>query len=156
MVYKDKLKYVRTKHGLSAKIYAKQRHKSRERGHQPPAYSNAELKNWLFKQELFHELYAKWVEADYETDLIPSVDRIENSIGYTFDNIQLMIWEENRKKQYGEGIEQYTKQGDFIAAYNSTTEAARILKVSRTAITSCLIGYTKTSAGFKWKYKKTI
>ena len=51
-------------------------------------------------------------------------------------------------------IVQYTKQGDYIAEYNSIAEATRINKFSdRTNIIANLKGRTKSAYGFVWKYK---
>jgi hypothetical protein len=87
-----------SKIGLIAKIYYQQRANSKGRGHAAPAYSKKELENWLMSQDKFHKLHQKWRETGYKKALIPSVDRISDHHGYTFDNIQLMTWGENFAK----------------------------------------------------------
>lgn len=50
---------------------------------------------------------------------------------------------------------QYSKDGKFIKKYSSVTAAAQqIGKKSRTNLSDCLNGKTKTAYGFIWKYEK--
>ena len=69
---------------------------------------------------------------------VPSVDRIDDNIGYTISNIQLMTWGENDKKAHDDmrdgkliggnknkPVLQFTKDGKFIAEYISQNEASR-------------------------------
>lgn len=44
-------------------------------------------------------LYKQWQESNYEYFLTPSVDRVDNSKGYTLDNIQFITTIENIKKK---------------------------------------------------------
>lgn len=50
---------------------------------------------------------------------------------------------------------QYDKEGNFIAEYAATTEAAEILNISAKTISKCALGNLKTYKGFIWKYKET-
>ena len=98
---KDCIKeYFRTKHWLITKIYSTQMAKSRKRWHKAPMYTHLELEQWILKQSNFEELYKNWEESNYKKDLVPSCDRKDNYKSYTFDNIQLMTWEENRNNLY--------------------------------------------------------
>ncbi len=90
--------YRKTKIGLANNIYDKQRRNSKHRNHKMPTYTKQELKDWLFAQKLFHELYNNWVESGYEKMLVPSVDRIDDYESYTMDNISIATWDENNKK----------------------------------------------------------
>lgn len=54
---------------------------------------------------------------------------------------------DNRKQ-----INQYSKSGELIATYNSAKDAASAMGVSRTSISNCASGWSKTAAGFIWKY----
>ena len=49
-------------------------------------------------------------------------------------------------------IKQYDINGNFIAQYNSISEASRSTKVSITGICNCLAGRSKTSGNYIWKY----
>lgn len=91
--------YNKTKEGLITKIFRDQRKSSKKRGHRMPCYTIKELKKWVFSQEKFHILYEKWVKSGYKKNKIPSLDRKNNLIGYSFDNIQIVTWEYNHIKQ---------------------------------------------------------
>ena len=94
--------YHRSKKGLVAGIYSAQKQSSVRRKHNPPTYSKNELKEWLYSQELFHTLYDNWKRLDYQKDYVPSVDRLDDYVGYTMSNIQLMTWKENNEKGWAD------------------------------------------------------
>lgn len=103
----------RTKKGLVTALYGQQRGNSKARGHAMPTYSKAELRHWLFSQELFHLLYDNWKRLNFQSDYRPSVDRKDESIGYTIGNIQLMTWKENRVKGHKDHNDQYANPKDI-------------------------------------------
>ena len=162
----------RTKTGLITKIYSAQRSTSKRRGYPKPCYTNLELREWLMAQPLYHELYKKWVESGYDTNLVPSVDRKNDCQGYSFENIQLMTWEENNKKSYKTAfmkkingsysriskrpkvpVVQKSKDNKVVNYYKSITEAAKAVGVHHGNISKCCRGKTKSSGGFNWEYR---
>jgi len=159
--------FFRTKDGLIAKIYSSQRGNSKQRKHNPPTYTKQELKEWLFNQDLFHELFDKWVDSGYLKDLIPSVDRKKDDIEYTMDNIQLLTWVENEQKHNNDirsaeskhgnkpqkAVIQYDKQKNEIARFVSTMEAYRKTGVNQGDISSCCLSKLKSAGGFIWEYQ---
>ena len=94
---KDKA-YKRTIDGLISRIYYSQKGSSKRREHNPPTYSKEQLHVWMTSQVNFNNLYINWVASGYKKDLVPSVDRLDDYKGYSFDNIQLMTWRENLDK----------------------------------------------------------
>ena len=88
----------KTKSGVISMIYSNQKIHSDRRGHEYPLYTIDELREWLLDQPLFHELYEKWVESNYNKELKPSCDRKDDSMGYSLDRLQLMTWEKNNSK----------------------------------------------------------
>jgi hypothetical protein len=80
-------------------IYKAQQRHNRLRGHGPMPYSKEELSLWLYDNG-FKNLYDKWVKSDYKKDEKPSVDRVNDHKGYSFDNISLGTWFDNRMHQY--------------------------------------------------------
>ena len=51
-------------------------------------------------------------------------------------------------------ILQYTKEGEFIKEWTSTSEASRVLGICRSTITCCCQGVRcKSAGGFVWRYK---
>lgn len=51
-------------------------------------------------------------------------------------------------------IIQYSKDGEFIAEYNSVMEASRQIGCDNSSISKCCNGKRKTAGGFIWKYKE--
>ena len=177
--YKDGLQYVcrkceklrrtayhRTKKGLVNRIYSSQKGNSKQRGHRPPEYTKQELKEWLFSQTLFHELFLEWKQSGYLKRLTPSVDRKHDYIHYCMKNVQLMSWGENNAKghadhksgkiQYDQKpVLQYTKDGELVAEYRSRSEASRQTEVNPGNISLCCTGNRKSAGGFIWKYART-
>lgn len=49
-------------------------------------------------------------------------------------------------------VQQFTKEGEFVRDYESASEAARAMGVSKYSISNCCRGKQKTSAGYIWKY----
>ena len=88
----------RKKDNFANSIYVVQIYSSKKRGHTPPEYTLQELEEWLYGQDLFKKLYIEWEESGHNTLLLPSVDRLDDDIGYSFENIRLTTWEENRYK----------------------------------------------------------
>jgi len=159
--YKNK----KTKQGVITDIYGKQKANSRERGHPQPSYSNKQLSEWLLKDWLFNLLYNNWANCGYKEKLKPSVDRLDDKKHYTLDNIQIMTWEENRKKacfhkrigllgtsSKRKPVAMYTKEKKFIKSFMSTIEASRQTGVQRKSISMVCRGKFKFAGGFVWKY----
>lgn len=153
----------RTKNGLASKLYREQRYRSKQRGHKDPEYTKEEFKNWLFTQENFNELYLKWVLSGYVKGLKPSVDRLDDYKGYSFDNIQLVTWYENNQKGYRDRIEginnkksnavvQRDLKGNIIKRYYSIAQAARDTNINFRNIHKVAKLQRKTAGGFVWEY----
>lgn len=153
----------RTTDGLIRKTYLTQKASEKRRGRTGPEYSYEEFKVWFKEQGNFLELYTKWLESGFKKDLRPSVDRKKDSVGYTFDNIELMTWNENSKKAYKDRIDgnsnsnniaiiQITKEGIEIKEFHSAAKAGRKLKTNSSHIVACCKNKRKTAAGYKWRY----
>lgn len=91
--------YYRCKDGMLLSIYDRQKRSSNGRSHDQPTYTLNELKKWFWVQDSANEMYDNWENSGYDHDLKPSVDRKDNHIGYTLDNIQIMTWKENKLKR---------------------------------------------------------
>ena len=158
-------KYYKSKKELVTRIYGNQKSSSKRRGHILPTYSKVELKEWLYSQELFHRLYDNWKRLDFQRDYAPSVDRKDDYIGYTIDNIQLMIWKENNEKydkdkingtnnKHNKSVDKFNIDGTFICNYHSIMEAERVTKVNNSDIGKVCRGLKKSAGGLMWKYNK--
>lgn len=123
-------------HLLCKKIYLTQVTNSVNRGHVLPAYTLPELEAWMIAQANFGTLYQAWVSAGYPKDLAPSIDRINDSLPYQLDNLQLMSWADNRAKGAKSKQEctllvthrpviAYRKDGTVYKEYQSMAQAMR-------------------------------
>lgn len=162
------VRYSRTKKGVINTIYRSQKSSSRHRGMPLPTYSIDWLSKWLIEQLLFHELYDRWVNSNYNKYCKPSVDRLDDSLSYTADNIQLMTWEENKNKYDSDRINgidkkqnkkifQYSKDYTYINSFHSFHSLAKAnidTNISKSGISLCCSGKAKTAGGFIWKYAK--
>ncbi len=111
----------------------------------------------------FKKLYDNWVHSNWDIWLRPSVDRLDNAKGYSFDNIRLVTWLDNWDKDIFKNIKkayesnrkkviQMDKDGNIIGRFNSTREV-RKLGFDPTGIARCCRGGVNTSYGYKWKYQ---
>ena len=152
-----------SKRRLVRRIHGDQLSSSRKRHHAKPTYSLDEIYNWCMSQHVFHDLYDLWVLSGLEKDMRPSLDRKDDSIGYSFSNIRICTWYENRMKQAhrvksGDSrtckiVEQYSLDGIFIKSFVSGRAAGRITGVPRSSISHCCIGNCSNAGGFIWRYK---
>ena len=161
--YERKKIYFRTKKGLVVNIARTQVKNSKVRGMDRPTYSRVELQDWLYSQTLFHELYDKWKASGYEKNLRPSVNRLNDYLGYSMSNIEIMTWEENRQKyikdvttgvnnKVNRSVSQYTKEGELVDTYHSARFAERELGYGGDSIGKVCRGVRDSLEGFIWKY----
>ena len=168
--YKTKsLSYSKTKNGVISKIYNHQKEKSKRRNHPLPSYTFEELKKWCFNQEIFNKLYDEWVISNYDTNLKPSIDRLDDYKPYSFDNIQITTWQQNNKKanedrkngnnnKGSKAVVQFDLNNNEINRFHSSKEAERITNIPHTHILNCCMNKPKynTAGGFIWRYADDI
>ena len=92
----NKFKYYRTENGLLIHKFSKMKSKSLERGHTLPEFTFEEFVKWCYEND-FLSLFTEWKDNNYIESLSPSIDRINPSIGYVFENMRLITWEGNEK-----------------------------------------------------------
>lgn len=157
--------YWRTPEGRLSQIYAHQQVISRERGHPSPQYTRNELYDWAFQNQ-YEQLYLQWKSANYPKNLTPSIDRLNDLLGYSLQNIQLVTWDENNQKMYDQRktcqrvtqqnkkIEQLSLDGGHIAFFDSISHAARSTGITRTNINGMCKNKpnVKSVGGFIWRY----
>lgn len=151
--------YTKTIKGLCKKIYHHQLRNCKTRGHALPTYTSLDLED-LFKEEKSLLVYKEWVSSGYNSELIPSVDRLDNSKSYTLDNIEIVSWKVNKERAYEairnktlhnptllngghKEVSCFTKEGVLIATYQSVSEAARVHKCQHQQISrACSTSFT--------------
>lgn len=159
----ERVKTRRTKAGLIARIYDSQKTSSKRRNHNPPTYTQEWLKNFIMSDKSFNKIYQNWVISGYKRNLIPSIDRKDDYIGYTEDNIKLVVFEDNRNRYYkdvknginnkqNKAIIQLTKDGTPLNTFFSVSEAKRITGVDTGDICKVAKYKKNTAGGFIWRY----
>lgn len=163
-----KKKYRTTFQGVVSRIYESQITNSKARGHHSPLYTKDELNSWLLNDWLFGLLYDNWCNCGYLKDMKPSIDRLDDSKGYSFDNIQVMTCKENIDKSRldmrngklisskpQKAVVQFTKDGIFIKEFVSAYEASRQTSINQGNICQCCLNknHHESAGGFKWKFK---
>lgn len=147
--------------GVFRVIYKTQKRHQKLRGHGDMPYTKDELISWC-KSNGFDDLYSKWTDSGNDTKLKPSVDRIDDFKGYSFDNIRLGTWQENREHQASDitkGIGTSGKRckplakmdgdGNLLCTYVSYKSAQRDVGYS---IEYQIKNNTTCRNGFYWKY----
>lgn len=158
-INKKTSEYKKTKEGAITSMYANQKYNSKARGYEPPMYTKEELKAWLMSQDLFHELYDRWVDSGYLRDMKPSVDRIDDYETYRFGNIQLMTWKENRDKgiqcdKKYKPVLQFSMDGLQLACFRSMKYAVFFTDASTNGLIRCCKGRGVRSGSYKWAYAR--
>lgn len=154
--------YYRTPRGFLLAKYNSQvlaSQKTRNKPWQSPNYSKEEfVKKWIDNPK-FIELFNQWKNNNYKTLLSPSFDRINNSLGYTFNNIQLVTWGQNIKNYIKDvkyfsatGVIMYDKNNNEINRFNSMIEAEKKTGIRWKSIQRCCHGGRKSTHGFKFAF----
>ena len=146
-----------TKKGLLYGIYTGQKSSSKKRGHLPPSYTLGALIQWCISQKHYSTLFNVWENSNYLHELVPSINRLDETKGYSLDNIELLTWGEHRKKANGVGkkrVIQTTLKDVFVKEFESCSDAARQLNIRNGANIISLIarGKKENYKGFKFCY----
>ncbi|AZU99644.1 putative HNH homing endonuclease [Vibrio virus vB_VspP_SBP1] len=147
------------------KVYGQQRSSSKTRNHLMPDYTKEELGQWITDNyaNIFIDMFAAWVASGYEKNLVPSLDRLDDSLPYSLDNLQLLTWGANENK-YRTNRERNKRNRTVVATslidgtvaeYPSSALAAEALSLSQTSISRAARGERKSYAGWHWKFKNT-
>lgn len=156
--------YRRTKKGLLGKIHSAQRQSSKRRGHTPPEYTLNQFRERYINDETFNKLFNEWVESGYEKMLSPSFDRLYDSKGYSFDNLNAwMAWKDNdskaRLKSKNGGFKNFNLNpviGTYIEtgeefSFISKGEAERKTGVFKQSISKNIKGLSSHAGGYIWR-----
>lgn len=160
--------WYKTVRGQVNRILSSQRYGSKKRGHPRPLYSVHELNEWLMEHG-FMDLYSAWVASDYDMLMTPSTDRLDDSKGYSFDNLRLVTWRENKERAYedrknnilvtsqNKKVNQLTKDGVYIRSFDSIESAACAVSGDATNILKVCQKRPShlTSKRFRWEFAQT-
>ena len=155
--------YRRSYKGKLIGLYKTQKCNSKRRGHLLPSYSFEEFQLWAEKMG-YAKLHLAWEASGYQRRMAPSTDRINDSLPYSFENMQLTTWGFNDDKAHEDfksgtlfnkhtPVKQISKAGELIQIFPSQLAAQRA-----TGIPQGNIGMVarksgrKTAGGFKWEF----
>jgi hypothetical protein len=152
-------------HELITRLFHTQIKNSKKRDHCMPSYTQSELSDWLYRKSNFKDLFASWVESNYCQAKKPSIDRLDITKGYSFENIRVVTWGENNKKGNWErrlaikpdqhkSVIQIDKNMKIVNEYVSTADASRRTNICQSSISAVCIGKRNTAGGYIWNFKK--
>ncbi len=156
-------KYDSSMKGVIRVMYHTQKRHQALRGHGEMPYSKEELSGWLMING-FADFYQEWVDSGLSTEKKPSIDRVDDFKGYSFDNIRLVTWQENREHQHsdirsGKGtgglrckaVIKMDSNFLFLQEFHSYSSAARHIGYS---LEYQIKNSKMCRQGFYWKYKE--
>ena len=123
----DQFAHDSSEKGVIRVLYKTQKRNSKVRGHEPPAYTKQEFKEWLYANG-FKELYDAWVASGYDKWMNTSCDRIDDYKGYSLDNICLTTWKANKDKQTEDILLHRSTSGERCKTTQRTDASGKVLK----------------------------
>jgi len=168
--------YLRTIEGFFADVFNSQTSNSKERGHPLQDFTKRELITYAMEHLHFIGYWYNYVDSDYDPNLRPSFDRLDNDKPYTLGNIQILAWGEHCKKSGEEKMDGRDlrickavvgthKETRKVVNFHSLGDAEKQTGVNRSNISNCCkkkrkrdgkgYYYTSQSAGgYIWKFKE--
>lgn len=149
--------------GVFRVIYKTQKRNQKLRCHGDMPYTKRQLVQWMMDNG-FDDLFSAWVKSGHKKALKPSIDRIDDLKGYSFENIRLGTWQDNRDHQASDmrnGLGTSGKRCKPVVKMDHEMKVLCEYPSFNAAKRDC--GYhmeyaikngTKCKLGFYWKYKQ--
>ena len=159
-MYEATKAYRKTPKGVLTVLYSKMKERNAAKGFGALPFTLAELHERYLKAPAFLELFSAWENGGCKMNDKPSFDRLNPTLGYSLENIELKTWGENRKKAdwektfiYTTPVVMYDRNGAKIREFGSTKEAVLATGITQSLITGCCQGKYKTAKGYIFKYR---
>lgn len=138
-----------------SQLYVSMNKRNKKRGHGKILFKAKEFRAWLFNQSEYKGMFEAWDRGGRNIDNVPTVDRLNDSKGYVFDNMQLLTFRQNIMKpsiihRKTNPVIQLTLSGEFVKEWDSVNSARRGFAYS---VVHVLSGRDGSCKGFKWRYK---
>ena len=157
--------YMQTLKQYITQVYGSVRYRAKRRGDKYPKFTKLELLGWMLNNGL-DIMWNQYIKSNFNKNLKPSIDRINDYKGYSFDNMQLITWKENNLKgvngekhhrachnrQNKKTVYQYDKELNLIATHKSINDCAKNIGVHPVSISRALTGERKTIKKYILKY----
>lgn len=85
-------------------------------------------------------------DEDKKNNQVNNLEWCSRSYNNTYNGRHYTVGEKHWKP-----VAQYDLNGNFIALYNSQTEASKITGIKQGGIADCIRGHIRTSGGFIWR-----
>ncbi len=170
-----KKNYDKTKHlftGWFNQQYKRMSQRNRTKFGKDLPFDRWDFEKWVIdtQYQQFVEQFKKWEESGYLPDERPSTDRVDDSLGYSLDNIQIISWKENKEKEWASArhknttrMVRQTKKPIFAidkngtrTRYGSLSEASRALGIDTGAICECCKGKRVNRKGWRFIYVQSL
>jgi hypothetical protein len=104
--------------------------------------------------EKFLRLYKIWQENNYERGIAPSIDRIDETKGYTLDNLQFLSNSDNAKKSFNQSVTLRNVITGEEIKLQSQTMAAEYLGISQPYLSRLMKENKLIKKTYKARWKK--
>ena len=120
--------------------------------HKPNNYLIVRLCNDKGIKSFFvHRLVAEAFILNPEN--LKTVDHIDsNKLNNNVDNLQWLSLADNVRKANNKRVNQYTRNGDYIATYASILEASRQTGINQGIISACCNGKFMKGSNYIWQF----
>ncbi len=145
-----------SKKELIERLFHDQVKHSKARGHLPPEYTKEQLVDLIMNDPEYDTLYNTWVANGLLSDDKPSIDRLDDKKGYSFDNIRLVTWDINNKKGYEDRkkpVLQYTMDGVLVSRHSSIRDAMRVTGINEDDIQNAMQKGNYRSHNYLWFFE---
>jgi hypothetical protein len=92
--------------------------------------TKSEFMGKFLTDEVFLKQYKKWQKSEYQRKSAPSIDRINEDIGYTIDNLQFLSNIENARKYSSVPVLIIDINTTDMVQFRSMTEASKYIGCS--------------------------